>query len=75
MAKWNSGPPPGIGWWPASVNRWEDMIRWWDGKVWSEAITSTYTSEEAGAAASKIGEQRGIEWTERPKSWNGKGGA
>lgn len=32
---WHSGPPPAIGWWPASINRNFGPIRWWDGVSWS----------------------------------------
>lgn len=36
--KWHSGPPPHIGWWNASLDRGEDVWRWWDGREWSWCV-------------------------------------
>lgn len=37
---WNSGPPPHIGWWNASISSVLDRWRWWDGTNWSVANSS-----------------------------------
>ena len=67
--KWFSGPPPSLGWWPASMMRNKDSLRWWDGHEWSwmcvrgiDRITIDYRS------ARKSGNEE-IEWTHRPKNW------
>jgi hypothetical protein len=70
MTTWHKGPPPSIGWWPASISRDRDAIRWWDGKFWS---VPCYKGEKpwsiklsAGIKASPL---CAIEWTDRPASW------
>jgi hypothetical protein len=30
-----SGPPPSIGWWPATIHGLISPIRWWNGENWS----------------------------------------
>lgn len=65
---WRKGPPPSIGWWPASCARNPDMLRWWDGKRWSCYCTSSRTSEQAGAVAKLAwGSPRklSIAWTDK----------
>lgn len=37
--QWFSGPPPAVGWWPASAFFDVDLYRWWDGQKWSIAAT------------------------------------
>lgn len=29
------GPPPSIGWWPATIHGIRGPIRWWNGEHWS----------------------------------------
>ena len=72
MTKWRKGPPPSVGWWPASITRDSAAIRWWDGRFWSAAAFTDYTKLRAAVAASKIAtayEQEHIEWTDRPAHW------
>lgn len=40
---WREGPPPSIGWWPASYDTLEnpEAIRWWDGECWSWSVHPT----------------------------------
>jgi hypothetical protein len=64
---WRSGPPPEIGWWPASCIRDIHMLRWWDGNNWSRYA---FDREEAAVAAISAGEIWGkcterIWWTDR----------
>lgn len=68
---WHKGPPPSIGWWPASAMRNEDVFRWWNGQVWSCAA---FPEDSAGTAASwaEIPDgvpQNTIEWKHRPDDW------
>lgn len=35
--RWKKGPPPSVGWWPASTKRSVEVLRWWDGEQWSWA--------------------------------------
>jgi len=63
---WHSGPPPSVGWWPASF--WADSksLRWWDGEVWSVSTEPTATSKEAGEKArQKTKGQFMIRWAKR----------
>lgn len=39
---WNSGPPPHIGWWNASMSMDDRVWRWWDGKGWSYSAMESY---------------------------------
>jgi hypothetical protein len=70
MNKWHKGPPPSIGWWPASNCRNEHILRWWDGANWSDATVGSMNSTQAGKAArnSEWAQSR-MEWTDRPESW------
>ena len=36
--EWFKGPPPEIGWWPASTMRNPGTLRYWDGEYWSNGI-------------------------------------
>ena len=67
---WHKGPPPSVGWWPASRSRNPNMLRWWD-KVWSLPVHKNERSAERVARNAATPEPRpfDIEWTDRPKSW------
>jgi hypothetical protein len=63
---WRWGPPPSIGWWPASVSRAPQWLRWWDGKKWSRAAHCSDGDHKAGLiVAQGKSEQRVVEWTDR----------
>lgn len=65
---WYSGPPPEIGWWPASSGgmRNPKWIRYWNGKRWSVGDHMSNTAQEVSKDAS-VWESLDykIEWTER----------
>ena len=68
--KWHKGPPPSIGWWPASVNRASSSLRWWDGAGWSHAVFEGYPLEIVIEQASMRAPKRPpIEWADRPATW------
>jgi hypothetical protein len=70
MTAWRKGPPPSIGWWPASNFRYRLAHRYYNGEWWSEAAWPDASAEEvARAACSKDARQDLIEWTDRPASW------
>ena len=70
MTKWHKGPPPSIGWWPASVIRNTNALRWWNGERWSNAcVRDEPIKSVAKNAARKAEYQHDIEWTDRPASW------
>lgn len=67
---WRKGPPPSIGWWPASTDRDPALIRWWNGIYWSNAAIKTDSIVLVEYLASvKSDAQNKIEWTDRPDSW------
>jgi len=67
---WHKGPPPSLGWWPASRYRSIFAFRWWNGKFWSEVARPGWSAEAAQVKAKKkAADQEAIEWTDRPKSW------
>jgi len=75
MSKWNSGPPPSVGWWPASRCRDYSGMRWWNGACWSinfnrenNGFVRASEADTSDARAPTI-EDRPIEWRHRPKSW------
>ena len=69
MTTWRKGPPPSVGWWPASDRRNPDVLRWWDGGAWSTATHIGMDVEEAAHWAMIKTWVRHIEWTDRPASW------
>ncbi len=65
--EWRSGPPPGIGWWPAGhANYPPTALRWGDGE-WSCVAFDFDSSDVAGFVASvRTGhDDRNIRWTDR----------
>jgi hypothetical protein len=70
MTTWHKGPPPSIGWWPASTRRNPDTLRWWNGVWWSVRCISDYEMQTVAIGATvKSQFQDEIEWTGRPASW------
>jgi hypothetical protein len=68
--KWHSGPPPSIGWWPASVRRDHTFLRWWDGERWSASAWAGLTAAQAAQLAEvAVPNQDEIRWTDRPAWW------
>lgn len=70
MTTWHKGPPPSIGWWPASY--WEDerVLRWWNGEWWSRPAEQGFELHiVAATAAMKDPCFKDIEWTDRPEWW------
>jgi len=70
MTTWHKGPPPSIGWWPASY--WGDahVLRWWNGEYWSRPAEEEFELHQVAAtAALKDPSQHEIEWTDRPAWW------
>jgi hypothetical protein len=70
MTTWHKGPPPSVGWWPASRLRNPNVLRWWDGSAWSFPVSIRMTSAQAERHSAKKSDRTcDIEWTERPASW------
>jgi hypothetical protein len=70
MTTWHKGPPPSIGWWPASYSRDPDAHRYYNGEWWSAAAYPACAANEAAAiACRKSAWQNDIEWTDRPAWW------
>ena len=70
MTTWHKGPPPSIGWWPASNYRNPDILRWWNGEWWSCGCVANYSAQTAASsAAQKSRFQDDIEWADRPAWW------
>jgi hypothetical protein len=62
--EWNSGAPPHIGWWEASIIRSSGLWRWWNGTRWSDAAISSDDMDEVLRCAARIGLNEGISWTD-----------
>jgi hypothetical protein len=71
MTTWHKGPPPSVGWWPASWSRDPSILRWWDRKQWSMAVDDGMDAQIAEAYAKKPCSvyPHEIEWTDRPAWW------
>jgi hypothetical protein len=70
MTTWHKGPPPSIDWWPASIYRSDESLRWWDGERWSAPAYPNDSVHQASAyAKSPSTSQYEIEWTDRPAWW------
>lgn len=64
--QWRKGPPPSIGWWPASYMENHGAIRWWNGKVWSWPAAKWASAKVAATIAKMPAEdQKAIQWTDR----------
>ena len=68
---WHSGPPPSIGWWPASVGEDFDCLRWWNGKQWSMAVYAGASPEMLNLLAACPAQTHPfvIRWAYRPSNW------
>jgi hypothetical protein len=64
---WHKGPPPEIGWWPASyLGHNKRVIRWWNGKVWGCSCDPSWTESEAEAQANTESPKTTfIQWTDK----------
>lgn len=51
LTDWQSGPPPIVGEWNASLWRTEAR-RWWDGKAWSKVFLVSDNAQERNELAS-----------------------
>lgn len=49
--QWFSGPPPAVGWWPASKLKTDGFYRWWDGSYWSYIAIYSDTKAQASRIA------------------------
>lgn len=69
--QWHNGPPPSIGWWPASTVQQEAILRWWDGRRWSLPCTASMDAHHADHNARLSTTKRSchIQWQDRPASW------
>ena len=62
---WNSGPPPHIGWWNASVGGHNNSWRWWNGTEWSYNVSATDSATDVAHFAKQISpDQDRIKWTD-----------
>ena len=68
-AEWYSGPPPSIGWWPASVTRDPKALRWWNGEHWSLACYRGMDLRQITRYSALKTENKFIYWTWRPSGW------
>lgn len=66
---WRSGPPPEVGWWPASAFNAPDCLRWWDGTKWSQPASVELSAKDAAIKANSptniSGPLMSIQWTDR----------
>lgn len=69
MTVWHKGPPPSLGWWPASDRRNAFALRWWNGKNWSIGVADWRNAREAGKCADAPARGGEIEWRDRPDDW------
>lgn len=72
--KWNDGPPPSIGWWPASMTRDPTALRWWDGKSWGPVCYAWMTAQIAADRTASPAKDypvvnAPILWRNRPRDW------
>ena len=63
---WHSGPPPSVGWWPASVFEDPEIVRWWNGKCWSMQAMAHFSAQMAAEVAQMPADkQHLINWCAR----------
>lgn len=62
---WNSGPPPHVGWWNASLFDDDEMWRWWNGASWSNGVHCSHTQHWAAkVAAGRKTRSQSIRWSD-----------
>ncbi len=69
MTIWHKGPPPSLGWWPASDRRTLHVLRWWNGENWSAACDVCRSPQAALMKANTPASGGEIEWRGRPDDW------
>lgn len=62
--KWNSGPPPFIGWWNACITNDPNEWRWWNGVNWSISVYEKDSDPEHFAEILSIFTPLLIRWTD-----------
>jgi len=63
---WHSGPPPSVGWWPASKYRDSQALRFYDGRWWSESLYKCDSLSMVALLGNRVDQdQNSIMWTER----------
>lgn len=67
--EWHSGPPPSLGWWPASTQCNIKHFRWWDGRHWSFFITASAAKKEIERIVTLKSDSTRIMWHDRPDDW------
>ena len=70
--KWHSGPPPSLGWWPASVMRDSHCYRWWNGVCWSIGVFANADAKKAARIARipfGVEGSANVKWRDRPDDW------
>ena len=70
--EWHSGPPPSVGWWPASANDipQEGVYRWFDGDMWGSPAYPEQSAEDAAdCAAFPCRRPDEVKWKHRPDNW------
>ena len=63
--EWFSGPPPEIGWWPASTCRDPRAIRYYDGEQWSKTARAGMAVKQAARMAKQKLYGASVEWAKR----------
>lgn len=70
MTEWHSGPPPSLGWWPASLNRNSSELRFRHAGAWSLPLTRKASMKCVARIALSISDQsERVEWQYRPDDW------
>ena len=67
---WYKGPPPAIGWWPASQGSDIHSIRYWDGEFWGWYVKDTESIPPSTAWTHQAPNQAAIRWTLRTNHQN-----
>jgi hypothetical protein len=68
---WKSGPPPSVGWWPASDCYSPAAIRYWNGSGWSCPCyrgDPMWLVEQLTKGPYTDG-PRNVRWRARPRNW------
>lgn len=71
-SEWKKGPPPSMGWWPASASECLYEYRWWDGEYWSWSVYECdriSNIEHYARKRERDRQQLMIKWMPRPDNW------
>lgn len=71
-SEWNEGPPPAVGWYPASIFKNAKNLRYWNGRRWSQSVLDVAPAVFAEYMADQPcsgDDMKCMLWQHQPRDW------